>query len=98
MSQIYYFKRHQEGDAWHYYKLMDNRMPIAYEMLNFLNEIPIIETIELDLDLLDCKTQYDALWEVGTQITAEEYQQAWQRATRNHFEVYQQGRRVKVPD
>ncbi|GHB87290.1 hypothetical protein [Persicitalea jodogahamensis] len=72
MSQIYYFKRHQEGDAWHYYKLMDDRMPIAYEMLNFPNETPIIETVELDLDFLDCKTQYNAPWEVGIQITAEE--------------------------
>lgn len=98
MSQTYYFKRHQEGDAWHYYKLMDDRVPIAYEMINFLNEAPIIETIELDLDSLNCKTQYNALWEVGTQITAEEYRQAWKRATQGYFEVYLQGRRVKVPD
>lgn len=63
-------------------------------MINFLNKVPIIEFMELDMDFLGCKTQYQALWEVGTQISAQEYQEAWKEATKGDFDIRLQGRRV----
>lgn len=91
----HYFKRRQEDGIWHYYKLLDGRDPVAFEMVSFLAEVPGIHFVELDLGELSSKTQYDALWEVGTVIGAEEYQKAYDQATREDFEIFLQGRRVQ---
>lgn len=96
MEKTHYFKRRQEGDIWHYYKLLDGREPIAYELVSFLGLGPSIHFMELDLNFLGCKTEYDALWEVGTQILAQEYAEAYERATQGDFEIYSQGKRIEV--
>lgn len=96
MKQTHYYKRYQEGEIWHYYKLLYGREPIAYELINFLNPIPSIHFMELDLDFIGCKSQYDSLWEVGTEISDQEYGEAWKRATKSEFEIYLQGKQVKA--
>lgn len=98
MNRTHYFKRHQENGIWHYYKLLDDSQTPAYEVLNFLGEVPIIDFRTLDMEDFGHKTQYYALWEVGTQVSAEEYRQEWKRATAGDFHVYLQGRQVETEE
>ncbi len=91
--RTHYFKRHQRDELWHYYKLLIDRDPPAREVINFLNPAPIVDFAEYDLLSPGGRIEYEALWEVGQQIDAGEYQAAYQRATVGAFDLYLNGRR-----
>lgn len=91
--KTHYFKRHQRGELWHYYKLLPERDPPAREVLNFLNPDPIIDFADYDLLSPVGRIEYEALWEVGERIDAAEYQAAYRRATAGAFDLYLNGRR-----
>lgn len=90
--KAYYFKRHQRDGIWHYYKLLNDRLPPARETVNFLNHQPIIDFSEFNLTNPGSKIDYDALWEVGVRIEASEYEAVYQRATATDFGLYINGR------
>jgi hypothetical protein len=94
MNRVHYFKRHQAGQDWHYYKLLSQRDPPARELINFLNPTPIIEFMEYDLSLPAHQIQYEAFWEVGIVISASEYEAAYKRATSGNFDLYLNGKPV----
>lgn len=90
---IYYFKCYQRADIWNFYKLLSEREPPGCEVVNFLNEQPIIEFREYDLADPGSKIDYDAFWEVGIRIPASEYDSAYQQATAGQFNIYINGKR-----
>lgn len=90
---VHYFKRYQRADLWNYYKLMSDRQPPASEVVNFLNAQPHVEIREYDLSDPGSRIEYEAFWEAGTAISAQEYQAAYQRATADTFHLYINGRR-----
>ena len=94
MNQPHYFKRHQTGQIWHYYKVMTQRQPPARELLNFLNQTPMIDFAEYDLSRPASRIEFEAFWEVGVPIDAEEYALAYQRATSGTFDLYLNGKAV----
>lgn len=80
-----YFKRHQTADTWHYIKLLTDRVPPAREVLNFLNDEPMIDFNEFDLSIPSHQIEYDAILEVGIPITATEYQAAYKQTGNGGF-------------
>jgi hypothetical protein len=91
--KIHYYKTYQRAEIWNYYKLMSDRKPPACEVVNFLNPQPLIELREYDLDDPASRIDFDAFWQVGARIEAEEYQAAYQLATSQSFQLYINGRR-----
>lgn len=94
--KAYYFKTHQRDGIWHYYKLLNDRLPPARETVNFLNDRPQIDFSEFDLNSPGSKIDYDALWEVGERIKAIEYDAAYQRATATDVGLYINGKLQKL--
>lgn len=88
----HYFKSYQRADLWNYYKLLSDREPPACEVVNFLNARPVVEIREYDLSSPGSRIDYEAFWEVGIRIAADEYQAAYQRATAGAFTLYINGR------
>lgn len=84
-EKISWFKRKQ-GNKWHYYEVHGEPGRTAtghQQVINFLNDTPII-SIEHN-DLKNLTGTWD-IWETGTPITKEEYQEAWNKAF-NHPNV-----------
>lgn len=87
VPQIDYFKREQRKGIYHYYKVSGGpgRTKDGYqEVINFLNDIPII-CIEIN-DLNDCTGTW-CTYEVGIPISKEEYQVAFNKATNDKFTI-----------
>ncbi|KAB7725509.1 hypothetical protein F5984_26080 [Rudanella paleaurantiibacter] len=73
-------KRLQRDEIYTYYKLIHNRQPPACERIIFLNEYPMIDLTEFNLDIDGEVIEYKAIRENGTPILESEYQMAYQRA------------------
>ena len=85
--QIAYFKRHQENNIYHYFKVVGGpgKTKNGYqEVLNFLNDTPLISIEYNDLSQL---TVTWCQYEVGLPISREEYEAAFQLATKGNFEI-----------
>lgn len=89
--KTHYFKTYQRADLWNYYKLLSDREPPACEVINFLNAQPAVEIREYDLSDPGNRIDYEAFWEVGVRISAQEYAAAYGRATANAFTLYING-------
>lgn len=89
--QTRFYKRHQTGQIWHYYKVMDSRQPPARELLNFLSPTPMVDFAEYDLSKPSARIEYEAFGEVGIPITAAEYETAYGQATAGNFDLYLNG-------
>jgi hypothetical protein len=87
-----YYKLHQRGHLWHYIKLLDDRNPKAVEVVNFLNPTPQVYFSEFDLADPGSIVEYQAM-KSATRIEAWEYEQAYELATREAFEVYINGKK-----
>lgn len=95
-TEIAFFKRHQEGEVFHYYKVFggDGKTRDGYqEVINFLNDQPII-SIEHNhpFDPSDPERKFNltgtwCTYEVGISISEQEYQQAYQKAVANKFVI-----------
>jgi hypothetical protein len=90
--KTHYVKSYQRSDLWNYYKLLSDRTPPACEVVNFLNVPPSIEIREYDLTNPGSRIDYEAFWEVGVRISAQEYEAAYQRATADAFTLYINGK------
>ncbi|ADB42982.1 hypothetical protein [Spirosoma linguale] len=90
--RTHYFKCYQRGELWSYYKLMSEREPPACEVVNFFRSQPTVELREYDLSDPGQRIDFDAFWDVGVRISAQEYQAAYQRATADRFTLYINGR------
>jgi hypothetical protein len=88
-----YYKIHQHGQCWHYVQLLDDRMPKAMQVINFLNPVPQIYFQEVDLTDAGSVIEYQALTDSATPIEESEYEQAFQRATQETFELYIEGKK-----
>jgi hypothetical protein len=90
--EIAFFKLHQHDNIFHYYKVFggSGKTTNGYqEVINFLNEIPII-SIEHNLPYNrnnpDQPFELTGTWctyEVGIPITEQEYSEAFEKATAN---------------
>ncbi|GHB86672.1 hypothetical protein [Persicitalea jodogahamensis] len=93
-TEIAFFKRHQGGEIFHYYKVFggDGKTRDVYqEVINFLNDQPIVS--------IEHNHPYDpanpwkpfnltgtwCTYEVGIPISEQEYQQEYQKAVANDF-------------
>jgi hypothetical protein len=88
-----YYKIYQRDQYWHYVKLMEDRMPKAAQVINFLNPVPQIYFQEFDLAIAASVIEYQALTASATPIQESEYEQAFQQATKEIFEVYIDGKK-----
>lgn len=86
-----YYKSYQRDELWNYYKLMSDRNPPACEVVNFLGTRPAVEIREYNLNSPGSKIDFDAFREVGVAIPAQEYEEAYRRATADTFGVYING-------
>lgn len=94
--EIAYFKRHQRGSIYHYFKVYggNGKTKDGYqEVINFLNDIPII-SIEhnqpYDPSNPDRPFNLTGTWcnyEVGTPILKEEYDLAFELAVSGQFSI-----------
>ncbi|GLU56441.1 hypothetical protein Dfri01_59020 [Dyadobacter frigoris] len=94
--EIAYFKRHQRGDIFHYYKVFggNGKTKDGYqEVVNFLGDIPMIfieHNYPYDPSNPDKKFDLTGTWctyEVGLPISKEEYQEAYDKATSGEFTI-----------
>lgn len=95
--QIDYFKLHQRDGIYHFYKVFGGRGKTKngyQEVINFLNDIPIIS---VRYNMLYDPKHPDKPWEplgtwdtyeVGIQITKDEYDLAFKKATEDNFTIY----------
>lgn len=81
-----WFKRHQENGIYHYFEVYDGdgKTRDGYQVvLNFLNDVPIIQ-VEHNYDIDPSGlTGTWCTYEVGIPISEDEYQEAYQKAV-NH--------------
>lgn len=74
-----FFKRHQRDGIFNYYEIHSG----GYITVNFLNEVPIISATE---DATTNASNTRDIVEAGTEITEQEYSEAYTRAF-NHENV-----------
>jgi len=89
--EIAYFKRPQRPNIYHYFKVYGGpgKTKNGYqEVLNFLNQIPIISVEKNYVNDTSGLTGTWCTYEVGITITNEEYNQAFKNATANQFKIY----------
>lgn len=94
--EIAFFKRHQTGETFHYYKVFggDGKTRDGYqEVINFLDDRPIL-SVEHNhpYDPSNPKKKFNltgtwCTYEVGVPISEEEYRQAYQKALAAEFVI-----------
>lgn len=91
-NQDQYFRKLQRNGIYHYAHLMAHLNPPVCEVINSLNENPIIEHREYDLskggDRIDLKA-FRVDWD---EISSVEYKKAFDLATSGDFKVYINGK------
>lgn len=87
MTMIHYFKNYQGNHTWQYYKVITDRNPPGCEIVNFLNQYPLVQFREYNLRDPESREEYNAFWIHAEHITEEEYQAAYQRATAVPFNL-----------
>ncbi|WP_207536315.1 hypothetical protein [Desertivirga arenae] len=94
--EIAFFKRHQRGEIYHYYKVYGGPGKTKHgyqEVINFLNEKPIISiehNYPYDPINPDKPFELTGTWctyEVGTPISDAEYLEAYKKATAHLFTI-----------
>jgi len=83
--EVAYFKKHQRGKTYHYYKVFGgkgNTINGYQEVINFLNALPIIS---IEHNQLDEATGTWCTYETCIPITKEEYQLAFDIAVSDEF-------------
>lgn len=88
---IHYYKLHQRADICNYVKLWDDRDPPAMEVVNFLNATPQVYLVEFNFSDSGSLIEYQSLKEEAKPIDQSEYEQAYQLATQERFDVYIDG-------
>lgn len=86
-----YFKKHQRNGIYHFAKRMNYLDPPASEVINFLNDIPILQHQEYDLSSPGDQIDFDAFLEDWEEILPQEYKHAFAKATAGDFKVYING-------
>ena len=90
-TRVDYFKRFQGDGIYHYFKVYGGpgKTRDGYqEVLNFLNDVPIIS---VERNYVTDPYGLTGTWcnfEVGEPITSEEYAQAYARATAGKFNIW----------
>lgn len=87
-----FFKRHQRDDVFHFAKLTSSN---ASEVVNFLNDIPIVEHREYS-DTPSDRIEYNAFFENWQEITGDEYKREFNRATCSEFRVFINGKSIDL--
>lgn len=85
--EVAYFKRHQEDDIYNFYKVVGGPGKTEHgyqEVLNFLNEKPIIIVEHNDVSKL---TGTWCQYEVGEPISKHEYEDAYKKAVEGEFMI-----------